>query len=442
MKRALVLGAGLVARPLVRYLLDKGHEVVVASRTVSKAEALVGDHPAGKALALDVKDDAQLEKLVSEADCVISLLPYTYHVKVARHCLEHGVHLVTTSYVSDAMKELDDEARSKGVLLLNEIGLDPGIDHMSAMKIIDEVQGRGGRIVEFVSYCGGLPAPEANDNPFGYKFSWSPRGVLMAGRNDARFLRDGREVFVKGEDLFEHYEMVEVPGAGEFEGYPNRNSLPYVELYGIEGTSTMFRGTLRNKGWCGALKLIAEIGYLDMSERSGLQGRSFASLTAELLGLDTASGGEELKRAVAERLSRDPGAPEFAPLEWLGLFSDSEKVEKEPGTVLDALCALMQSKMAFKEGERDMIVLHHSFRIEEADGTTRSATSTLIDYGIPHGDSAMARTVSLPAAIAVDMILGGRLERRGVCIPVTPDLYEPVLEELERLGIECREQWS
>jgi len=423
-KKILVLGAGLVSRPMVRYLLDvPDFEVIVATRTVSKAQELVGTHPRGKAIALLVDDDAALGRLVSECDLAVSLLPYTYHVKVANHCLEYRKSLVTTSYVSDAMRALDAQAKAAGLIFLNEIGLDPGIDHMSAMKIIHDVQKAGGKVASFMSYCGGLPAPEANDNPLGYKFSWSPKGVVMAGRNDARYLKDGKEVFVPGADLFGHRWPLKVQDGFEFEAYPNRNSLPYIELYGLAGVKTMLRGTLRNFGWCETLKAAAWL-------------RQYAPGTGTL------------RQDVAAKLGLAPDHKVLGRFEWLGMFGDAP-VGLDQGSNLDILAKLMLDRMTFKPRERDMVVLHHEF---EALGTVpmrgQSPTkpqstkiySTLIAFGEPGGDSAMARTVSLPAAIGVRMILHGELKLTGVQIPVVPEIYEPVLAELVRLGIECKER--
>ena len=432
MKHVLLLGAGLVTRPLVNYLLDKGFKLTVASRTVSKAEALVGDHPNGAVLELNVKDDAALEKLVTESDLVISLLPYTFHVKVAELCIKHVKHFVSTSYVGPEMKALDGPAKDAGVVLLNEIGLDPGIDHMSAMKIIDAVHGRGGQIKSFRSYCGGLPAPEANDNPFGYKFSWSPLGVLLAGTNDARFKEDGEIVEIPGAELFDHYKILPVEGLGEFEGCANRDSVPYIETYSIPETDTMFRGTYRNIGWCPTLKAIADLGFFDKEEREFV-GMTLADYTRSFVG-----GTGELKADTAAKLGIGADDEIIGRLEWLGLFSD-EPVPIEKGNSLEALAALMNEKMSYRAGERDMIILTHEFVAELPDGR-KLITSTLIDYGIPDGDSAMARTVSLPAAISARMILDGKITRPGVSIPVSADIYEPVLAELEELGIECVEK--
>ena len=276
MKHIVVFGAGMVAGAHVDYLLNvPDFHVTVASRTLSKAQALVSDHPRGRAVQVNSDDEAALEALIAEADLAVSLLPYAYHPTVARLCIKHGTHMVTTSYVKEAMAQLDGAARAAGVILLNEIGVDPGIDHMTAMRIVHGVQAKGGRVTKFVSWCGGLPAPEANDNPFGYKFSWSPRGVLLAGKNSAHFLWDGQDVVIPGGELFDHYWTVPVEVQGkvmDFDGYPNRDSLPYMQTYGIENPQTFFRGTLRYPGWCQTLRKIADLGLLEETPLAGLDG--------------------------------------------------------------------------------------------------------------------------------------------------------------------------
>jgi len=435
MKKVLILGAGLVSRPHVRYLLDVPDlEVTVASRTVSKAEALIGGHPRGRALALDVDNEEMLEALVRETDLAVSLLPYAYHPIVARLCVKHGKHMVTTSYVKDAMRALDDAARQAGVILLNEIGVDPGIDHMSAMKVIHGVERRGGRVTSFDSWCGGLPAPEANDNPFGYKFSWSPKGVLMAGKNPARFLKDGQVEQVPGEELFDHFWTVQIQGLGAFECYPNRDSLPFMEQYGIQPTGWMFRGTLRNVGWCATLKKIAAMGYLEdtpLAERPA----TYRQLTAQLLGAK-ADAGLEQRMADSWGLPRD--AKPITDMEWLGLLSD-EPLPAGKNTPIDILTARMLLKMSYEPGERDLLIMQHEFVAEFVDHK-EAITSTMIDFGIPYGDTSMSRTVGLPAAIAVRLILHGEIIVTGVHTPVISEIYEPVLAELATQGIGLKEK--
>lgn len=430
MKRVLVLGAGLVAGPLVRYLLAvEGFEVTVASRTAAKAEALIGEASNGTALPLDVKDEATLGRLISEHDLSISLLPYAHHPTVARFCVKHKRQMVTTSYVKEAMSALDVEAREAGVMLLNEIGVDPGIDHMSAMQVIHKIAESGGTLVSFTSNTGGLPAPDANDNPMGYKFSWAPRGVVMAGKNPARYLKDGETVDVPGPELFTHHWPCPIVGFGELEVYPNRDSMPYVESYGIPMAKTMFRGTLRYPGWCKTLKAIVDLGLLDEEERADIAGLTYGGLLARLIGSD----GADLKGDVAKRLGIEETAKPITDLEWLGLLS-GEPIPAADGTYLDAVASRMLKMMPYAPGERDMLVMQHEFVAEYADRTEKT-TSTMVDYGIPNGDSSMSRMVGLPAAIAARMILEEKIRLTGVHTPILPEIYDPVLAELATLGV-------
>jgi len=436
MKRVLILGAGLVAKPLVRYLLDQPEfEVVVATRTVSKAIKLIDNHPKGTAKTLNLKNEEGLRDEVKDADLVISMVPYAFHTLVARFCIEFKKQMVTTSYVSDEMKALDGKAKNAGILILNEIGLDPGIDHMEAMRIIHEVEAKGGEITSFTSYCGGLPAPEANTNPWGYKFSWSPIGVLLAGKNSARYIKDGQLVEIQSEDLFDNYVIWPIEGLGDFEGYPNRDSVPYIELYGIQSTKTMLRGTLRNIGWCSTLKKVADIGLLDKEEKDWT-GYTYKSFMKSLMDNPEEP---DLRKALATYLDLEVNSEILNRFEWLSLLSD-EPVPVEKGGSIDILAARMIEKMSLAEGERDMIVLQHTFEAAYPEGHGERITSTLIDYGIPHGDSAMSRTVGLPPAIGTKLILEGKIDKSGVYIPVEPDIYIPVLQELKSLNIEFSEK--
>jgi saccharopine dehydrogenase (NADP+, L-glutamate forming) len=439
MKRVIVFGAGLVTKPLVRYLLTHGFQVTVASRTLSKAEALVSDHPQGEAIAFDItKDGDALGDLVAGADLSISLLPYIYHVQVAEQCIQCRRQLVTTSYVSDVMRALDDAAQEAGVILLNEMGLDPGIDHMSAKRVIDQVHDAGGEIKSFRSFCGGLPAPDANDNPLGYKFSWSPRGVVLAGRNDARYQENGHIVEVPNARLFATHFLTWVEGLGDLEAYPNRDSLPYIDIYGIPETNTMYRGTLRNVGWCDVLQKLNELGYFGLDERDDLTGKTFRQVMAELVHEGGTYSADNLEADLAAFLNVSPNSGVIMAIEWLGLL-DNAPVSSQATTLLDVLADQMLFKMSYREGERDMVVLVHEFSAVYPDRKER-ITSTLIDYGIPGGDSSMARTVGLPAAIATRMILNGGINLTGVHIPVLPRIYQPVLKELGQLDIACVEK--
>ena len=435
MKKVLILGAGLVARPLVRYLLDQpDFRVEVASRTVSKAEKLIEGHPRGVAKELNLKSEEALKSEVAGADLVISMVPYAFHPKVAELCIAHKKQMVTTSYVSDAMKKLDADARKAGIIILNELGLDPGIDHMEAMRLIHEIHNKGGKLVGFISFCGGLPAPEANTNPFGYKFSWSPTGVLLAGKNSAQYLHDGEEIFIPSEKLFESYSLRSIEGLGVFEGYPNRNSLPYIGLYGVPETKTMLRGTLRNVGWCETIRTLVRLNVLDQEEKDWT-GLTLADFLRKLLG----TRAKDLKKAVSERLGISPGLAILRRLEWLGLFSD-ESLPLQKGSALDIISARMTAKLAYLPGERDMIILQHEFFASYPKAGKEKIVSTLIDFGIPGGDSSMARTVGLPAAIGTKLILEGKIRETGVHIPVSPEIYLPILAELKGLNIAFKEK--
>ncbi len=435
MKKVLVLGAGLVARPLVRYLLDKGYEVTCASRTVARAEALISGHENGRAFPLDMGDEAKLAEFIAGTDLAISLVPPPYHPVVARHCLDAGKNMVTTSYVAPEMAALDGEAREKGLTILNEIGVDPGIDHMSSMRIIDDVKDRGGELVAFRSYTGGLPAPQHNDNPFGYKFSWAPRGVLVASRNGAQYLLDGRKVEVTPERLFRDMHILQVPDFGDFEAYPNRDSVGYQEVYGLEGIPTIYRGTLRNMGWCDTIYNLRKTGLLDLDEFD-VEGRTYAQLMRDHLG---AGQNEDLRVAFAREAGIAPDCLPAWNLHWLGAFSD-RPVQGERTTMLDTLGDLMFERLAFAEGELDMIVMFHDFQARFPDGHREHITSQLIDFGQEGGDSAMSRTVSLPAAIAAHMILTGAITEPGVLRPVLPGIYDPVLDELATMDIALTER--
>ncbi len=431
MKKVLVLGAGLVSRPGVHYLLNqKNIEVTVASRTVRKAEELVKGYPNGKAIQVNVENKDDLAKVIKDCDIAISLLPWIHHMKVAELCIEHHKHMVTTSYVSPAMKELNEKVQEKNLLFLNEIGVDPGIDHMSAMKIIHEVEEEGGKVLHFYSYCGGLPAPQHNDNPFGYKFSWSPRGVVLAARNSAKYYENGKIVEIESKNLFANPEVEEIEGLGKFEVYPNRDSTPYKELYGLKDALTVKRGTYRNIGWCETMRAIVNIDLVDETPLPYIKGNSYKKVLAMVLN---AKEIDNLKDKVAERLGSLCNSDILSRLEWLGLFSD--EIISKADNLLDMLSDRMQEKLVFKEGEIDLLLLRHKFIVENKDKTKDLITSTMIDFGIPYGDSSMARTVSLPMAIATAMMATGEIKAIGVRIPNTPDIYEPVMSDLEKQDI-------
>ena len=435
MKKILVLGAGLVSKPGVTYLLKNNLPVTVASRTVSKAEKLVEGFDNGTAMQLLVENQDELEKLIQENDIIVSLLPWVHHIKVATMCVKNNKPMATTSYVSEDMKKLDKDAKSKGLLLLNEIGVDPGIDHMSAMKIIDEVHAEGGKVLHFYSYCGGLPAPDDNDNPFGYKFSWSPKGVVLASKNPAKFLENGEIVTIEGKDLFLSKRIEEVEGLGEFEVYPNRDSMPYQEIYGLKDALTVMRGTYRYIGWCDTFKKIVDLGLVEDTPVDGIKGITYKKMMADTIGV---SETDDVYGKTAEKIDLSKDHFVMKNLDWLGLFSDDRVPDFD--NRLDILSELLLEKLKYEEGEKDMIILKHKFTVENKDGTKDLITSTLIDFGIPHGDTSMARTVSLPLAIGVKLMAEDKINLTGVQIPIKKEVYNLVLKELENQGIKMVEK--
>ncbi len=438
MSKVLILGAGMVVKPIVSFLLKEGYEVTVASRTKSKAEAVIGNHPKGQAIGWTVEEMDVLDKLVRDHDLTVSLLPFAYHVMVAEVCLKYAKNMVTTSYISEEMKKLNSRAEDKGVMILNEIGLDPGIDHMSAMRIIDNVHARGGKVDEFYSFCGALPEKNAANNPFKYRFSWSPRGVIMAGNNAARYKKNGGKVEVEGKDLFKDVRYINFPGIGEMEVYPNRNSLPYQGLYEIGESKTVMRGTIRYQGWSRIMDCFKSIGLLS-NDVVDITGLSYAGFIRSLINANNSNG--ELKKVLAEACKVEENSRVIEAFEWLGLLSE-EPIGKVKATPFDILADLMIPKMMLLGDDKDMVLLLHLFRVSFPDGTKEVIRSSMVDFGTLNTDTAVARTVALPAAIAVKMILEGKIRIAGVHIPNKPQIYNPVLDELEKLDIRMTEEYG
>jgi len=437
MKKVLILGAGMVVKPIVKYLLKKGYAVTVATRTKSKADRIIDGHPNGTSIAWTIEDEAALDKLVVAHDLTVSLLPYAYHVMVAKLCIKHKKNMVTTSYVQPAMKALDEAARKAGILILNEIGLDPGIDHMSAMRIIDHIHKNNGKVEEFYSFCGALVAPEVEKNPFSYKFSWAPKGVVMAGNNDGKYLYKGEIKSIPTEDLFKNPIRLAFPEVGELEVYPNRDSLPYKELYGIPETKTIFRGTFRYDKWCEVLDAIKSLKLISYDKIS-LVGLSYADFMAKMINEKTSFN---IKNKVAEKLKVTNDSNPIVAMEWLGLFSD-EGMNRVEDSAFEITSDLMIDKMMISNDERDMVVMQHTFVAKYADGKKEVIKSRMLDFGTLKTDTSIARTVALPAACAVEMLLEGKIQTLGVHIPVLPEIYNPILDQLEVMGIKMKEEYG
>ena len=436
MKKVLILGAGLVAKPMVEYLLERKIPLIIASPMKQRADAMINKNPLGSSVDWSMDDPAGLEKLVEENDLTVSLLPYKYHAEVARVCLKFKKSLVTTSYVQPEMRALNESAKEAGVLFLNELGLDPGIDHMTAMKIIDYVHLKGGRVEEFYSLCGALPAPEHADNPLKYKFTWSPKGVILASRNSALYLKKGKETFIDSVNLFKDRFTYNFPAIGDLEVYPNRDSIFYKDIYDIPNVKTMYRGTFRYQGWCETLDAMKSINMLDDSV-SDYERMSYAEFIAERAGIEN----KDLRKNLAKKLGLSESSTPMKSLDFLGFFDD-EKLHYQETSPFEITSDRMIKKMMLPDNERDVVLLQHIILASYPNATKEVIKSSMIDYGSPATNTAISRTVALPASIAARMILEGKIMLSGVYRPVLPQIYIPILNELKTLGIEMNEEYG
>lgn len=438
-KRVLVLGSGLVSGPLLDYLHRVPElQVTVASADEEEARLRAGGRERIVPRRLDVTEEVdKLAAMVGEHDLSISLVPAAFHARVAKACIAAGKHLVTASYVSPEMRALSRDAERAGVSVLCELGLDPGIDHMSAKRLVDVAHDAGGAVESFESLCGGLPAPEAASNPLGYKFSWSPRGVLLAGKNAARFLAGGQEVRVPADALFRAAKPIDILPSLSIEHLPNRDSVPYGDAYGIPEAHTVYRGTLRYRGFADIMHNLRELGLLE--EEAPLCGS-----WGEFLRSRAKPGAGSAREALRQRLDFTEASPEAArrvldALDWLGLLRDDSPMSASAPGPLDALCSQLLTKLQYGPEERDMVLMHHRVGVRRADGARELHKSTLLAYGVPGGDSAMSTTVGLPAAVGATLLLDGTIRRRGVMIPVDREVYSPIMGELEKEGIVMQE---
>ncbi|KAL5513867.1 hypothetical protein ACEPAG_2628 [Sanghuangporus baumii] len=439
-KRILLLGSGFVARPAAEYVIrSKYNRLTVACRTLSSAEALAKYLPHASAISLDINDTGKLEALVAAHDLVISLVPYTHHASVIKAAIKGKTHVVTTSYISPAVRTLETEVEEAGIVVVNEIGLDPGIDHLYAVKTISEVHAKGGKIKQFLSYCGGLPAPANANNPLGYKFSWSARGVLLALLTSASFYSEGKRRDVPGLELMDEAKPYFISPGYAFVGYPNRDSTSFREVYKIPEAETIVRGTLRYQGFPEFIRVLVNLGWLDANEKSWLnKSLSWAEVTQRVIGASDITEASLISRidelcgfsSVSER------ARVISGLRWIGLFS-SEKISPRQNNLLDTLCARLEKLMQYAPGERDFVMLQHKFVVQWKNERVDTITSTLQLYGEPtgQGHSAMARTVGIPCGIAGQLILDGVLNKAGIQAPYTMDIVQPIIERLESEGI-------
>ncbi len=442
MRRILLIGAGRSSPSLIRYFLDNSFEqkweLTVADVSIESAKLKIGNHPNAIAKQFDINSDSERALMVSNADIVISLLPATMHLSVAIECVKQKKNLVTASYVSHEMQELNSKAEEAGIVLLNECGLDPGIDHMSAMQIIDQIKNDGGEIISFKSYTGGLVAPESNDNPWGYKFSWNPRNVILAGQGTARFLENGNYKFIPYNRLFTDIETISVGANHQYDGYANRDSLMYRHPYGLEKIATILRGTLRQKGFCKAWNIFVQLGLTDDSySLDNTASMTYAQLVEAYLP-------DKIKaNSIVERLAifmnTDTNDESIQMVKWTGILGQ-EKIGMDNCSPAVILQSLLEKKWLLRSDDKDMIVMQHIFEYV-LNGKKIKRFSSLIVKGDDSIYTAMAKTVGLPVAIAAKLILNGEITIKGVQIPILPSIYNPVLKELKNYGVEFEEHF-
>jgi saccharopine dehydrogenase-like NADP-dependent oxidoreductase len=437
MRNIFLIGAGRSSSSLISYFLDHATEqnwmITVGDVSEELAKQKTGNNPHGKAIRFDIGDKIQLEKEISKSDLVISMLPAHMHVPVAECCIRLKKNLVTASYVSKEMEALDEAAKKNGVLILNECGLDPGIDHMSAMQIIAEIKKSGGNIISFKSYTGGLVAPESNDNPWGYKFSWNPRNVILAGQGTAKYIDGNKYHYIPYNRLFSQIEKIEVDGLGKFDGYANRDSLAYRKIYDLEKIPTMLRGTLRQEGFCKAWNVFVQLGLTDDSYTiEDSEHLTYRQLVESFLPNNY--GNKNMPESLASFMNTDEKSEEIRKIAWTGILED-QRIGLKNATPAQILQHLLEQKWKLKHGDKDLIVMQHQFKIQNAEFKMQSLVSTLVVKGEDRINTAMAKTVGLPLAIASKLILNGEIKLKGIHIPVQKEIYEPVLNELKNFGI-------
>lgn len=444
MKNILLLGAGKSSAALIRYLLKESEKenltITIADLSADAALKKAGNHPNAKAIALDINDTVRRMRAIQTSDIVISLLPPELHILAANDCLDAGRHLITASYVSDAIKCLDERAQEQNIVLMNECGLDPGIDHMSAMKLIHQIKQEGGVITSFRSYTGGLIAPESNNNPWGYKFTWNPRNVVLAGREGAVFLENGTEKKLSYYEVFDQAESISIDEYGKFDAYANRNSETYMDPYELHGVKTLLRGTLRNRGFCKAWKVFVKLGLTDDHGIVESNGKlTWSDLINRLVPAEIK--GDSLRKRVALFCGMDEKDEALDKVQWTGVF-DKITLPFAGATAARNLQQLLEQKWKLENGDKDMIVMHHEIVFKDRNGKTARRVSSLVVKGEDSSLTAMAKTVGLPLGITTMLILKKQINLKGVQIPVMPEVYIPVLSDLENHGIIFREEES
>lgn len=442
MRNILVIGAGKSTSYLIKYFIDKADtenlHLTIGDIDVQKAKEITGNNPNVDVIFLDVFDKESRGNAVKNSDIVVSMLPARFHIEVAKDCITYKTHMVTASYVSPEMQQLNKAAKENGLIFMNEIGLDPGIDHMSAMQVLNDIRDQGGEIILFESFTGGLVAPESDNNLWNYKFTWNPRNVVVAGQGSAaKFLQEGAYKYIPYNRLFRRTEFLDIDGFGRFEGYANRDSLKYQHIYGLDNIKTLYRGTMRRVGFSRAWNIFVQLGMTDDSytidDSENMSYRDFVNSFLAYSPTDSV----ELKFRHALKIDQDDIV--WDKLEELDIFNSEKMVNLKKATPAQILQKILMDSWTLDADDKDMIVMYHKFGYV-LDGEKHQIDSTMVAIGENQVYTAMAKTVGLPVAIATVAILNKKITTPGVQIPISREVYEPILKELETNGITFSEK--
>ena len=440
-RKILVVGAGKSTAYLIDYFLEKAEKenlhLTIGDIKPEAIASKIKEHPSCTVIKLDIFNDEERNNAIEKSDIVVSMLPARFHIKVAEDCIVYKKHLVTASYVGEEIKKLDKEAQAKGLVFMNEIGLDPGVDHMSAMQIIDRIRDKGGKMLLFESFCGGLVAPESDNNLWNYKFTWNPRNVVVAGQGGtAQFLQEGTYKYIPYHKLFRRTEFFSIDGYGTFEGYANRDSLKYREAYGLQNILTLYRGTMRRVGFSKAWNMFVQLGMTDDSytieDSEGMSYRKFVNLFLPYSPTDSV----ELK--IRHNLKIDQDDVMWGKLLELNLFDTQKTITLQNATPAQMLQEILEASWTLKDTDKDMVVMYHKFGYE-LNGKKHQIDSNMVVIGESRTHTAMAKTVGLPVAIATLLILNKKITAPGVQIPTKKEVYDPILSELKDYGVAFKE---
>ena len=433
-KTIAIIGAGLMVKPMVDYFIEKkAYRIFILDQYVEKAISIKANRPECTAVEWRNNDTEQLDNVIKQSDIVISMVPKLIHIIIAESCLKYKKNMVTASYEVPALMELKDEVEKQGILILNELGEVPGMDHFGTQMLLDQIKKEKGRVLSINSYGSGIPSFESNNNPMGYKFNWRPATVFIAAQTAAAYFKEGKKIHIPGDKLFNNFWFVEIDDLGIFETYANKDVEKYIEPFGLDRNISFYRGLLRYSGYCNNMRYLKELGLFDNETTNNLNNKTFLQFTSSLV--NSGSGGN-IEENVADHLSLDVNSDFLHRIKWLGLF-DEELIPFDKGSNLDVLMDRMLKKMVYTQGEKDMIILHIEIIVEFDGGIIEKITATMNVKGDPDGETAMSRAVALPTAISSRLIVDGKIKAKGLRMPPNlPELYKPALEELKEFGFE------